>query len=137
VAWRDDPVSFHGEFTSIDDIRLLPKPAGPIPIWVGGTSDAAYRRAVKRGDGYQAVGIKPPKAAEVAARIRDDRPEETFIISTRTGWDPQGMDPGLISEERAAFAEAGVQHVVAAPWRRDLDAWLRSMDLLAELVLTT
>jgi len=45
------------------------------------------------------------------------------------------MDPREIAEERVAFAEAGIQHVVAAPWRADLDAWLRSMELLAELVL--
>ena len=44
------------------------------------------------------------------------------------------MDPGEIAEERDAFAEAGIQHVVAAPWRSDLDGWLRSMELLAEIV---
>jgi hypothetical protein len=81
------------------------------------------------------VGIDPPAAVDVVARVRRDRPEETFTISTRTGWDPQGMDAGLIKEERAAYADGGVQHVVAAPWQKDLDAWLRSMDLLAELVL--
>ncbi len=58
-----------------------------------------------------------------------------LAISTRTGWDPQGMEPSLIREERDAFEAAGVQHVVAAPWQKDLDAWLRSMDLLADLVL--
>jgi hypothetical protein len=42
------------------------------------------------------------------------------------------MDPGLIGEEEAAFA--AVQHMVAAPWQKDLDAWMRSMDLLAEIV---
>src|SRR5262245_46942494 len=65
AVWRDDPVSFHGEFTSFDDIRLLPKPAGPIPIWVGGGSEAAFRRAASRGDGYQAVGIKPQQTDEL------------------------------------------------------------------------
>ena len=135
AAWRDDPVSFHGEFSSFDDIRVLPKPVGPMPIWIGGSSEVGYQRAVTRGDGYQAVGIKPPQAVEVVARLRADRPEPAFTISSRTGWDPQGMDPGLITEEHAAFAEAGVQHMVAAPWQKDLDAWLRSMDLLAELVL--
>jgi hypothetical protein len=45
------------------------------------------------------------------------------------------MDPGRIRDELAAFTEAGIQHVVSAPWRRDLDDWLRSMDQLAELVL--
>ena len=44
------------------------------------------------------------------------------------------MDPGEIRAERDAFEAAGVQHVVAAPWQKDLDAWLRSMDLLAELL---
>ena len=41
----------------------------------------------------------------------------------------------IIEQERDEFAAAGVQHVVAAPWQKDLDSWLRSMDLLAELVL--
>jgi hypothetical protein len=45
------------------------------------------------------------------------------------------MEHGRIQAECAAFTEAGIQHVVAAPWRRDLDGWLRSMDQLAELVL--
>lgn len=135
AAWSDDPVTFHGDHVSFDDVRFLPKPAHRIPIWVGGGSEPAYRRAVTKGDGFQAVGIDPPAAVEVAARIRRDRPEETFTISTRTGWDPQGMDTGRIQEECAAYADAGVQHVVAAPWQKDLDAWLRSMDLLAALVL--
>ena len=68
-------------------------------------------------------------------RIRRDHPDPSFPISLRTGWDPQGMDPGRIRDELAAFTEAGIQHVVSAPWRRDLDDWLRSMDQLAELVL--
>jgi len=135
AAWRDDPVTFHGEFVSFDDIRFFPKPKHDIPIWVGGGSEPAYRRAITKGDGFQAVGIDPPAAVEVVERIRRDRPDESFTISTRTGWDPQGMDPDTISAERDAYEAAGVQHVVAAPWRKDLDGWLRSMDLLAELVL--
>ena len=135
AAWRDDPVSFAGEHVSFDDIRVLPKPARPIPVWVGGGSEPAYRRAVTLGDAFQAVGIKPPEAADVVARIRQDRPEATFTISTRTGWDPQGMAHDEIRAELDAFEAAGVQHVVAAPWQKDLDSWLRSMDQLAGLVL--
>jgi hypothetical protein len=135
AAWRDDPVTFHGEFISIDDVRVLPKPAHEIPLWVGGSSEPAYRRAVSKGDGYQAVGIHPPDAPAIVERLRRDRPEEAFTISTRTGWDPQGMEPDQIRVERDGFEAAGVQHVVAAPWQKDLDGWLRSMDLLADLVL--
>ena len=71
----------------------------------------------------------------MAERIRSRHPETSFPISLRTGWDPQGMEPGQIGDELAAFTEAGIQHVVAAPWRRNVDDWLRSMDQLAALVL--
>ncbi len=135
VVWSQDPATFEGEHISFRDIRVLPQPAHPIPIWVGGASAAAHRRAVERGDGYQFVGIKPPEAPAVVERLRRDRPGDDFTISLRTGWDPQGMEPDEIRAEARAFAEAGVQHVVAAPWQKDLDAWLRSMELLAGLVV--
>jgi probable F420-dependent oxidoreductase len=136
AAWTDDPVTFHGRHYRVEDIRVLPKPAHPIPIWIGGGVEAAYRRAVTKGDGFHMVGAKPPDADAVVQRLRRDRPEPGFTISVRTGWDPQGMDQGLIREELAAFEAAGVQAMVAAPWQKDLDSWLRSMDLLAELVGT-
>jgi len=53
----------------------------------------------------------------------------------RTGWDPQGMEPDTIRAERDAYEAAGVEHGVSAPWRTTLDDWLRSMDVLADLVL--
>jgi probable F420-dependent oxidoreductase len=135
AAWSDDPVTIEGDRYPLRDIRFLPKPAHPIPIWIGGGVEASFRRAVAKGDGFHVVGLKPQEVVPIVERLRRDRPEPTFTISARTGWDPQGMDPGLIREERAAFEAAGVQHMVAAPWQKDLDSWLRSMDLLAELVL--
>ncbi len=134
VAWREDPASFEGATYRFTDIRFLPKPAHEIPIWVGGGVEAAFRRGVERGDGFHVVGRTPAEVAPIVERLRRDRPEPSFTISARTGWDPQGMDPGRIREEREAFEEAGVQHMVAAPWQRELGGWLRSMDLLAEIV---
>jgi probable F420-dependent oxidoreductase len=134
AAWTDDPTSFHGTFSEFDDIRFLPKPARRVPIWIGGGVEAAFRRAIDKGDGFHVVGLKPPEVAPIVARLRRDRPEETFTISARTGWDPQGMDTDLIRRERDEFEAAGVQHMVAAPWQKDLDSWLRSMDQLASLL---
>jgi probable F420-dependent oxidoreductase len=135
VCWRDDPASFAGEHYRFDDIRLLPKPAHDIPIWVGGSADATYRRAAERGDGFHAIGLDIDGVRELVARIRRDRPDESFTISLRTGWDPQGMDPDRIRRERAEWDAAGLQHVVAVPWRNNRDDYLRSMEMLAELVL--
>jgi hypothetical protein len=44
------------------------------------------------------------------------------------------MDPDRIRAERDAYEAAGVSYVVSAPWRTELGEWLRSMELLAELV---
>ncbi len=133
-CWSDDPVSFDGEHYELVDLRLLPKPVHPIPIWVGGGSERAYRRGVAKGDGFQMIGVDPPAAAAVCARLRRDRPDPGFTLSLRTGWDPLGMEPDTIRRELEAFSEAGIQHVVSAPWRTTLDDWLRSMDRLADLV---
>jgi probable F420-dependent oxidoreductase len=134
ACWTEDPVAFGGEHYEFADLRLLPKPAHPIPIWVGGGSEPAYRRAVERGDGFQAIGLDPPRAKEVCARLRADRPDTGFTISLRTGWDPQGMEPDEIRRELDEFAAEGIQHVVSAPWRSGVDDWLRSMEQLAGLV---
>jgi probable F420-dependent oxidoreductase len=133
ACWRDDPVRFDGHHYRVDDVRVLPQPARDVPVWVGGGTDRAHRRAVDRGDGFQLIGLKPEQARPVVERLRRDRPEESFTISLRTGWDPNGMDPDEIVAEQAAYADAGVQHVVAAPWRRDLESWLDSMRRLAEI----
>ena len=44
------------------------------------------------------------------------------------------MDPDLIRAERAPYADAGVDHVVAAPWRTSVDDWIRSKEMLIEIV---
>ena len=136
ACWTTDPTSYRGEHYAFDDLRVLPKPAHAIDVWIGGRAEAAFARATRFGTGFQLIGLKPPEVAEPVARLRRDHPDPaTFTISLRTGWDPQGMDPGEIADERAAFEEAGIQHVVSAPWRTDGDDWLESMRQLAAIVL--
>ena len=135
ACWSTDPSSYHGELYDFTDIRVLPKPAHPIEIWVGGSGPAAYRRAREHGRGFQLIGLKPDTIVEPVARLRADHPDtEAFTISLRTGWDPQGMDPKEIAAERDQFEAAGVQHVVSAPWRSSGTDWLHSMRLLADLL---
>lgn len=44
------------------------------------------------------------------------------------------MDPVEIAREREGFEAAGIQHVVAAPWRSDLPSWTQSMEQLAGIL---
>ena len=134
ACWETDPSTYHGTHYDFEDLRVLPKPAHPIDIWIGGGSEPAYRRA-ERASGFQVIGLKPETVAAPIARLRRDHPDPaSFTISLRTGWDPQGMVADEIARERDAFEAAGIQHVVAAPWQTDRDSWLRSMELLAEIV---
>ncbi len=50
-----EPVTYHGDFVHLDDVSVLPAPPVPVPIAVGGRSDAAIRRAGRLGDGWMAV----------------------------------------------------------------------------------
>jgi alkanesulfonate monooxygenase SsuD/methylene tetrahydromethanopterin reductase-like flavin-dependent oxidoreductase (luciferase family) len=65
------PVTHHGEFFDLADALILPPPQPPIPIIVGGRSDAALRRAGRLADGW--IGIwNSARRFEEATAIIDD-----------------------------------------------------------------
>jgi probable F420-dependent oxidoreductase len=45
-------VDFSGRFDRVDRASLVPKPARSIPIWLGGSSEAAFDRAARLADGF-------------------------------------------------------------------------------------
>ena len=47
---------------------------------------------------------------------------------------PTAWIPSRSAREAAAYAEAGVHHVVSAPWRSTVEEWVDSMEQLTELV---
>jgi alkanesulfonate monooxygenase SsuD/methylene tetrahydromethanopterin reductase-like flavin-dependent oxidoreductase (luciferase family) len=65
------PVSFEGEFFSVHDAHIVPAPALPIPLIVGGRSDAAVRRAGRFGDGWLGIWVSPQRFATVVGQIAD------------------------------------------------------------------
>lgn len=131
TAWTDDPATYQGEFYSFADMRVLPKPIGAVPIWVGGTSDAALRRAAERGDGYAGTRVAPDDAATLVGRVRELRPDDDFTISLRVDWDARNNSVEQIADERGVYEEAGIQHIVVAPTRGSIDAWLDGMEVIA------
>ena len=62
--WTEDHVTFEGKHFQLDDVTLYPKPFRPVPIFVGGRSDAALRRAAKLGDGYTGIWLTPERFRE-------------------------------------------------------------------------
>ena len=133
AVWGEDPVSFPSRHIPavIQDMRMLPQPVKPIPIWIGGSSEAALARAA-RLDGWHGSRLSPEDAAPIARRLRERRPEPEFAISLRYGWD--GKDDGALRARLGAYGEAGVDHVLVEPADRALDDWLRTVDRVARAV---
>ncbi len=71
--WTNDSPSFSGRYCSFSDIVFLPKPVQTptIPIWVGGHSKQALRRAGELGDGWHPIGGVPTVPLEPEDLVRD------------------------------------------------------------------
>jgi probable F420-dependent oxidoreductase len=61
TLWTNDVASFQGRYVSFADIHTAPRPVRTPhpPIWVGGASDAAIRRAVRYGDAWHPNRVRP------------------------------------------------------------------------------
>jgi alkanesulfonate monooxygenase SsuD/methylene tetrahydromethanopterin reductase-like flavin-dependent oxidoreductase (luciferase family) len=66
---RGEPVDHHGRFFDFEAARILPKPAQPVPIVVGGRSDAAVRRVARLGDGWLGLFVSPERFGDVVGEI--------------------------------------------------------------------
>lgn len=72
TLWTQEPASFQGRFVSFKDVRFGPKPVQQphIPIWVGGHSPAALRRAVTFGEAWHSGGMVLERMAAAAEELR-------------------------------------------------------------------
>ncbi|MDP6980136.1 MAG: hypothetical protein QF570_16285, partial [Myxococcota bacterium] len=85
------------------------------------------------GDGWHGGFQSPKRAAGMVERLRRDRPEASFTLSMRTRWDALEDEADEIVRELVAYREIGIQHIVAEPRQRDLDAWLRCGEAFARV----
>ena len=71
-VWAGGMVEHHGRHFSFPELAMEPRPVAPVPIWLGGRSEVALRRAA-RYDGWIGSGDTPESAAEALARLRVHR----------------------------------------------------------------
>jgi len=69
--WREDEVDFEGMHYHLTGASIAPKPVQPdLPMWIGGSSEAAIRRTARFGTGWQAGAETPAQVTPVIAGIR-------------------------------------------------------------------
>ena len=115
-AWAEDGVAVENERYTARGVTQLPHPP-PVPIWIGGNSTAAMRRAVELGDGWSPFP-NPPAAAravktpaitnldELATRLDAARAYAAEI--GRTAPLTVCFAPFASTDDHARFAELGI-----------------------------
>ncbi len=108
---------YHGTTYDLPPIKIAPVPAEPVPVLIGGHSEAALRRAARLGDGWMHGGGDPADLPRLLARLSELRrdadpgpdragrsviPFEVHVIS---------MDAYTLDGVRR-LAEAGVTDVI-------------------------
>lgn len=88
--WTEHAFTWKGEFDSIDRANIIPRPRTTIPIFGGGMSDPAYRRAARLCDGFMFGGksipeLKPEwdlirECVKEAGRSVEDFVGHTFVM---------------------------------------------------------
>jgi probable F420-dependent oxidoreductase len=124
--WSGSREPFRGRFHEVEDFAFEPLPVQGerLPIWVGGRSDAAYRRAGRVADGYHSSAVGPDGFAERVAAVRAAAREAGRtdpVMSARVrvppaehrggGYTMAGTPDELLAEVDR-FAEAGATHMV-------------------------
>ena len=130
AVWSDDPVTFEAKYIPaiIEEMRMQPKPEKPIPIWIGGTSEPAFERAL-RHEGWHGSRATPEQAAPIVQRLRSVRPDPDFAISLRSAWDSR--DDAALRARLQGYQAVGVEHVLVEPFERELGDWLAAVDRIA------
>ena len=125
-CWTREYVDFQGEFYKVVDWACNPKPARPIPVWLGGRSDQQLRRVGERADGWMANPAMLDTLRDDFARARDHaaaagRDPERLTLAINRVAALSASDQGEAAKTLDHMRELGVHHavVVVAPGESD------------------
>ena len=117
--WTEKSVSHRGPHFPFAEVAFEPKPVQQtIPIYIGGESDVALRRAGRLGDGWIGMGHTPESAAATVATITTYRREAGRVnlpFEVTVGGECAS------AEHLTAWESANVDRLIVTPWQRSAD----------------
>ena len=113
--WRGTMVEHHGTHFDFPRVQLSPPPRQAPPVYIGGTSEAALRRAARIGDGYIGAGTAPDDVKPLLGRLdslrreygREQQPFEAML----------GVSAAPTLDLYQRLAEDGLRSTVAPPFQ--------------------
>ncbi len=148
LCTQEEP-AFDGKHYQVKGIKFFPKPIQKPypPIWVGGTTHRAIRRAATLGDGWHVVRMRPPELAqgrEEVLRLRHQHglSGDGFQVSIRTTLEVtdtplgEGRTPltGTVQQvlkDLGQYQEAGADYIVLGPRGRSFEQVVQSVERFA------
>lgn len=116
ALWTQETVTFEGKWHRMPDAGINPLPVQrPIPLWIGGESDVALRRAARIADGWMSSRpIRPAGKQPAGEPAREHQAEQLREHLAAAGRSPKTF--GI--EGRAAIADGGPDQ-----WRLQIEQW--------------
>jgi probable F420-dependent oxidoreductase len=117
--WTEETVAHDGPHFAFAEVAFEPKPVQrPIPIFIGGESRPALRRAGRLGDGWIGMTHTPDSVAAPLGVLREER--------ERAGRLDRPFEVTVGGEcasdaDVAAWESAGVDRLIVSPWRRSAE----------------
>ena len=157
--WTSDSPTFEGKYCRFSNISLLPRPVQKPhpPIWVGGQSRRAMRRAATLGNGWHPVGaipaapLEPEQLAQDLVSLRryaeqaQRDPSEIDVAMKAPLYDPQLADgperrrfsgePEQVLQDIQTYEDVGVNHIIFDIRSPDLNETTDRMAWFAEVVM--
>jgi probable F420-dependent oxidoreductase len=153
--WTSDQPRFEGRFVRFADIGFAPKPARQPypPIWIGGHTAPAIRRAARLGDGWHPIGLRPPAGLtpdemQVAVtQLREEaskagrKPQDVTVsfrapiaFSAAGGAQRQPLTGSVaaIQDDIGRYADCGVSHMIFDIMTPDVAEMRRIMERFAQ-----
>ena len=161
--WTSDAPIFEGEFCSFSNIHFEPKPVQKPhpPIWIGGESPVALRRAARLGNAWYPIGSNPTYPVGTVAQMEESigrirgyaeeigRDPSEISVAYNATWNndreatilPDGARrsftgvPEQVAEDIRAFEAAGLKDLVLGFERPTLEETLEGMERFATHVI--
>jgi probable F420-dependent oxidoreductase len=135
--WGGGVIEHHGTYYDFEPLRISPVPDQPVPVYLGGESETALRRAATLADGWVGGAYTEDDADAILTRLRHHldaagRADEPFEVALALLATP---DP----DRYRRYADKGVTALLCAPWMRakqpTLSARVAEIERFAETVL--
>lgn len=112
--WRGGTVEHEGEFYSIPPLEMSPSLDTPVPIWGGGTSEVALRRAAAHFEGWTSEIQSAAEVEELLSKLtayrkqagREDLPFGSCVTAKDI----------ITLDGYRSLADLGVSYLITVPW---------------------